>query len=130
LLSESGFQGGYQTVKRFVRKLGGNQPPQPRAVILTAPGEEAQVDYGQGAMVRDPQTGKYRRTRLFVMTLTCKAAVQAGIECIAFGDLFLTDIRAYREKQLENSGLQPIFPVWGMPTKELARSMIKACVPS
>ena len=42
----------------------------------------------------------------------CKKAVQAGIECIAFGDLFLTDIRAYREKQLENSGLQPIFPVW------------------
>src|SRR6266568_700254 len=69
LVSESGFRGGYQTVKRFVRKLRGNQPLQPRAVILTAPGEEAQVDYGQGAMVRDPQTGKYRRTRLFVMTL-------------------------------------------------------------
>ena len=69
LVSESGFSGGYQTVKRFVSKLRGNQQPQPRAVILTAPGEEAQVDYGQGAMVRDPQTGKYRRTRLFVMTL-------------------------------------------------------------
>jgi diphthamide synthase (EF-2-diphthine--ammonia ligase) len=59
------------------------------------------------------------------MTKTCKAAVQAGIEYIAFGDLFLTDIRAYREKQLEKSGLQPIFPVWDMPTRELARSMIK-----
>src|SRR6266540_1032785 len=53
LVSESGFNGGYQTVKRFIRKLGANQQPQPRAVILTAPGEEAQVDYGQGAMVRD-----------------------------------------------------------------------------
>jgi uncharacterized protein (TIGR00290 family) len=61
-----------------------------------------------------------------IMTETCKAAVQAGIECIAFGDLFLTDIRAYREKQLENSGLQPIFPVWGMPTPELSRSMMKS----
>jgi transposase len=69
LVSKSGFSGGYQTVKRFVRKLRGNQQAQPRAMILTAPGEEAQVDYGQGAMVRDPQTGKYRRTRLFVMTL-------------------------------------------------------------
>src|SRR6266700_2000205 len=69
LESESGFRGGYQTVKRFVRKLRGNQPLQPRAVILTAPGEEAQVDYGTGPMVRDPQTGKYRRTRLFVLTL-------------------------------------------------------------
>ena len=69
LVTESGFRGGYQTVKRFVRKLRGNQPLQPRAVILTAPGEEAQVDYGTGPMVRDPQTGKYRRTRLFVLTL-------------------------------------------------------------
>src|SRR6266404_1994440 len=69
LVSESGFRGGYQTVKRFVRKLRGNPPLQPRAVILTTPGEEAQVDYGTGPMVRDPQTGKYRRTRLFVLTL-------------------------------------------------------------
>jgi uncharacterized protein (TIGR00290 family) len=61
-----------------------------------------------------------------IMKDQCKDAVQAGIECIAFGDLFLTDIRAYREKQLENSGLQPLFPVWGMPTWELARSMIKS----
>jgi hypothetical protein len=71
LMSESGFDGGYQTVKRFVRKLRGNQTPQPRAVIITAPGEESQVDYGTGPMVRDPQTGKYRRTRLFVLTLGC-----------------------------------------------------------
>ena len=63
-----------------------------------------------------------------IMKETCKAAVQTGIGYIAFGDLFLTDIRAYREKQLENSGLQPIFPVWGMPTRELARSMIKSGV--
>ncbi|MFZ0860067.1 MAG: IS21 family transposase [Candidatus Sulfotelmatobacter sp.] len=71
LVSESGFGGGYQTVKRYVRKLRGKQPPQPRAVILTGPGEESQVDYGTGAMVRDPQTRKYRRTRLFVMVLGC-----------------------------------------------------------
>ena len=67
LVSESGFRGGYQTVKRFVRKLRG-PPPQARAVILTAPEEEAQVDYGTGP-VRNPHTGKYRRTRLFVLTL-------------------------------------------------------------
>jgi transposase len=71
LVSESGFDGGYQTVKRYVRKLRGKQAPQPRAVIVTGPGEESQVDYGTGAMVRDPQTGKYRRTRLFVMVLGC-----------------------------------------------------------
>lgn len=38
-------------------------------IIETKPGEEAQVDYGTGAMVRDPDSGKYRRTRLFVLTL-------------------------------------------------------------
>jgi len=63
-----------------------------------------------------------------IMKEKCKDTVQAGIEYIAFGDLFLTDIRAYREKQLENSGLQPIFPIWGMPTPALAHSMIKSGV--
>ena len=69
LVAETGFRDGYGTVKRFVRKLRGHQPPEARAVIVTDPGEEAQVDYGTGPMVRDPQSGKYRRTRLFVMTL-------------------------------------------------------------
>src|SRR6202142_2156766 len=63
-----------------------------------------------------------------IMKETCEPAVQSGIEYIAFGDLFLTDIRGYREKQLEDSGLQPIFPAWGMPTPELARSMIESGV--
>ena len=63
-----------------------------------------------------------------IMKKTCESAVRSGIECIAFGDLFLTDIRAYREKQLESSGLQPIFPVWGMPTRDLAYSLIKSGV--
>ena len=69
LVSEAGFTSGYQSVRRFVGKLRGVQTPQAHPVIVTAPGEEAQVDYGTGPMVRDPQSGKYRRTRLFVMTL-------------------------------------------------------------
>jgi len=69
LVSDHGFAGGYQTVKRFVRKLRGPQRPEAAGIILTAAGEEAQVDYGRGPMVRDPQSGKYRRTRLFVLTL-------------------------------------------------------------
>jgi transposase len=71
LVADSGFSGGYQTVKRFIRKLHGNQQPQQRAVIFTAPGEEGQVDYGSGPMVRESKTGKYRRTRLFVLMLGC-----------------------------------------------------------
>ena len=69
LVSDYGFQGGYQSVRRFAYKLRGAQVPQARAVILTAPGEEGQVDYGSGPMVREPQSSKYRRTRLFVLTL-------------------------------------------------------------
>src|SRR5438094_6175812 len=69
LVSDHGFAGGYQAVKRFVRTLRGPQRPEAAGIILTAAGEEAQVDYGSGPMVREPQSGKYRRTRLFVMTL-------------------------------------------------------------
>src|SRR6516162_968479 len=69
LVTEYGFSAGYESVKRFVRKLRGSQKPQASGIIITPAGEEAQVDYGTGPMVRDPQTGKYRRTRLFVMTL-------------------------------------------------------------
>ena len=69
LVDGHGFAGRYASVKRFVRKLCGSSAPEARVVIETAPGEEAQVDYGTGPMVRDPQSGKYRRTRLFVLTL-------------------------------------------------------------
>jgi transposase len=69
LVDTCGFSAGYQSVRRFVSKLHPSQSPEACAVIETAPGEEAQVDYGTGPMVRDPHSGKYRRTRLFVMTL-------------------------------------------------------------
>jgi len=69
LVDDRGFGEKYASVKRFVRKLRGSSTPEARVVIETAPGEEAQVDYGTGPMVRDAQTGKYRRTRLFVLTL-------------------------------------------------------------
>jgi transposase len=69
LVDTHGFTGGYQSVKRLVRKLRGAVSPEARVIIETRPGEEAQVDYGTGPMVRDPDTGKYRRTRLFVLTL-------------------------------------------------------------
>jgi hypothetical protein len=70
-LVNGGFEGAYESVKRFVRKLRGSTGPEAVGIIQTAPGEEGQVDYGTGPMVRDAKTGKYRRTRLFVMTLGC-----------------------------------------------------------
>lgn len=69
LVTDYAYGGGYQTVQRFILKLHGSHGPEPAGIIVTGPGEECQVDYGTGPMVRHPQTGKYRRTRLFVMTL-------------------------------------------------------------
>jgi uncharacterized protein (TIGR00290 family) len=53
-------------------------------------------------------------------------AVADGFTHVAFGDLFLDDVRRYREERLAKSGLEPMFPVWGMPTARLAEDMIAA----
>jgi len=47
-----------------------------------------------------------------------------NVEHMAFGDLYLEDIRQYREKQLENTGISPVFPLWQQPTRRLAETMI------
>jgi len=73
LVDDHGFVAGYASVQRFVRRLRterGEAGADAHPVIETAAGEEAQVDHGgDGPMVRDPETGKYRRMRLFVLTL-------------------------------------------------------------
>jgi hypothetical protein len=56
LVDQYGFANHYASVRRFVVKLRGESAPQACAIIRTAPGEEAQVDYGSGPMVRDPDT--------------------------------------------------------------------------
>ena len=58
------------------------------------------------------------------MAEVCDRAVREKIDAVAFGDLFLPDIRAYREKQLKPTGLEPLFPLWEIPTAALARDMM------
>lgn len=58
------------------------------------------------------------------MADACRRAKDEKIDAVAFGDLFLRDVRAYRENQLQNTGLEPIFPLWDIPTDQLAREMI------
>ena len=58
------------------------------------------------------------------MDAVVRRAVGEGITGMAFGDLFLEDIRRYREEKLAGTGLAPLFPVWGIPTDALARAMI------
>jgi uncharacterized protein (TIGR00290 family) len=63
-----------------------------------------------------------------LMQSVCVRAAESGITAMAFGDLFLEDIRAYREQQLRATGLTPVFPVWQIPTHQLARELIDAGV--
>ena len=58
------------------------------------------------------------------MQRVCDQALAQGIAAIAFGDLFLADVRAYRERQLKGTGLEPLFPIWECPTDELALEMV------
>jgi diphthamide synthase (EF-2-diphthine--ammonia ligase) len=62
------------------------------------------------------------------MHAACARAIASGIEGIAFGDLFLEDIRAYRLDKLRGTGLEAVFPCWLLPTPALARDMIAAGV--
>jgi len=62
------------------------------------------------------------------MRAVCQRATAEGITAIAFGDLFLQEIRDYRVRQLAGSGIEPLFPVWQIPTHQLARDMIAAGV--
>jgi diphthamide synthase (EF-2-diphthine--ammonia ligase) len=58
------------------------------------------------------------------MSEACDRAIREQVDAIAFGDLFLPDIRAYRETQLKPTGLEPLFPLWEISTGSLAREMI------
>lgn len=60
------------------------------------------------------------------MRSVCERATAEGITAVAFGDLFLQDIRDYRVRQLQGTGLEPLFPVWQIPTEQLGRDMIAA----
>ncbi|HEY2471800.1 MAG TPA: ATP-binding protein [Terracidiphilus sp.] len=58
------------------------------------------------------------------MADACHRALAERVDAIAFGDLFLRDVRSYRENQLKSTGIEPLFPLWDIPTADLARDMI------
>ncbi len=60
------------------------------------------------------------------MTQFVASARNDNIECFAFGDLFLDDVRQYREERLASTGITPIFPLWNIPTQPLSREMVYA----
>jgi diphthamide synthase (EF-2-diphthine--ammonia ligase) len=60
------------------------------------------------------------------MSAALERARADGVEHIAFGDLFLEDVRRYREERLAGTGIEPLFPLWRRPTAELAGEMLRA----
>jgi uncharacterized protein (TIGR00290 family) len=62
----------------------------------------------------------------YAMAIAVANARRDDITSMAFGDLFLTEVRRYREEQLLGSGIAPLFPIWGIPTDVLARRMVDA----
>ena len=60
------------------------------------------------------------------MAAAMERARAGGITAVAFGDLFLEDVRRYREDRMRGSGLTPLFPIWAIPTDALARRMVAA----
>jgi uncharacterized protein (TIGR00290 family) len=58
------------------------------------------------------------------MDVAIARARQQGVTHMIFGDLFLEDVRAYREQKLAGTGITPVFPLWGQPTEQLSRQMI------
>lgn len=70
-----------------------------------------------------PCTNENYETRMQNLIAQAK---NLGVEAFAFGDLYLTEIRAYRERQLAGTGIEPVFPIWGIPTRDLAQEMIRS----
>jgi uncharacterized protein (TIGR00290 family) len=60
-----------------------------------------------------------------IMGDATQTLIDQGVECLSFGDLFLEDIRQYRIDNLKSTGIEPIFPLWLMPTDQLAQNMIE-----
>ena len=91
-----------------------------RRELLEAQAEAAGIPLWTAPLPWPCKNGDYEAR----MAEACRRAVEAGVTHIAFGDLFLQEIRAYRERNLQGSGLTPVFPLWDRPTDALARDMI------
>ena len=59
-----------------------------------------------------------------VMRDVCAVAVRDGVQAMAFGDLYLEDVRRYREERLAGTGIAPVFPLWGRDTRELVGEIL------
>jgi uncharacterized protein (TIGR00290 family) len=73
----------------------------------------------------EPATTNEKYEEAFLRALATLRREIPAVDAIAFGDLFLADVRAYRERLLEGTGFEPLFPLWGIDTAELARKFVQ-----
>ncbi|HEX9621230.1 MAG TPA: hypothetical protein VF989_13895 [Polyangiaceae bacterium] len=95
-----------------------------RAEVLNAQARAAGLPLWRAGIPERCSNEEYER----VMRGVVERAKGDGITAMAFGDLFLEDVRRYREEHLRGTGIEPLFPLWGEPTGELARAMLDAGV--
>jgi uncharacterized protein (TIGR00290 family) len=91
-----------------------------RRDLVRAQGERASLPLWEVAIPSPCSTAEYDAA----MRGLVDRALEAGVEAVAFGDLYLEDVRRYREERLAGTGLRPVFPLWGIPTSELAGRML------
>jgi uncharacterized protein (TIGR00290 family) len=91
-----------------------------RRALLEAQARAAAIELHVVDIPHPCPNAEYER----IMGAFVAGARAEGVEAMAFGDLFLADIRAYRERQLAGTGIAPLFPLWGRDTQALAREMI------
>jgi len=92
-----------------------------RRTLLRRQAEAAGLPLHEVVISRDCSNAQYEEC----MATALAPLRDAGIRRVAFGDLFLADVRAYRERQMAELGLEPIFPVWGLETAALAREFLR-----
>jgi uncharacterized protein (TIGR00290 family) len=91
-----------------------------RVALVDAQAERAELPLVKASIPYPCPNDAYERA----MAAAMERARGEGVTHIVFGDLFLEDIRAYREQQLARCGMTPVFPLWGLDTNELARQMV------
>jgi uncharacterized protein (TIGR00290 family) len=93
-----------------------------RTELLRAQAEAVGLPLWQVQLPYPCSNEEYER----VMSQAMDYACLEGVTAVAFGDLFLEDVRRYREDRMRGTGLEPLFPLWGLPTAELSRTMVAA----
>ena len=91
-----------------------------RRTLLEAQAEAVGIPLWSVPLPSPCSNAEYER----ILGGVCRRAVELGIDAVAFGDLYLADVRRYRERQLRGTGLEPLFPLWEIPTRRLAAEMV------